>query len=289
MNDLADSYRQGLEKGAKPPEIVEGADFEPLVNWLGRLRLLYGVPFRYLVPREELLPNESIRFFHVDPDWIAALVDGAFSVGRATQGDEIEAGLSAHFDVKSAAQSQVFRAQCINNPPDVAITDDRAMSGFLLRSDIVSNYPGLEISGFGDPRDGKRSSGAKLDILRLERIGPRIMLCLFKGELEELTLNEPPEGIFFGVNAPDGATISKDARFASADGLKITVDIASPVSCALRNKEKNVLNIEKLSQSLAMRLGKKPEGNCLSPSEFAFQMVESAGKATFSVDPKKSR
>lgn len=289
MNDLADSYRQGLEKGGKPPEIVEGADFEPLVNWLGRLRLLYGVPFRYLVPREELLPNESIRFFHVDPDWIAALVDGAFSVGRATQGDEIEAGLSAHFDVKSAAQSQVFRAQCINNPPDVAITDDRAMSGFLLRSDIVSNYPGLEISGFGDPRDGSRRSGAKLDILRLERIGPRIMLCLFKGELEELTLNEPPEGIFFGVNAPDAAAISKDARFASADGLKITVDIASPVSCALRNKEKNVLNIEKLSQSLAMRLGKKPEGNCLSPSEFAFQMVEGAGRATFSVDPKKSR
>jgi hypothetical protein len=36
---------------------------DPLNNWLARLKLLYGVPFNYLVPDEGMLPPESIRFF----------------------------------------------------------------------------------------------------------------------------------------------------------------------------------------------------------------------------------
>lgn len=37
-----------------------------VLQWLTRLRLLEGVPFSYIVPSNEMLPNESIRFFHVD-------------------------------------------------------------------------------------------------------------------------------------------------------------------------------------------------------------------------------
>ena len=36
------------------------------MRWLTRLRLLEAVPFQYLVPTEEALPVESIRFFHID-------------------------------------------------------------------------------------------------------------------------------------------------------------------------------------------------------------------------------
>src|SRR5437660_137777 len=42
---------------------------EYLTQWLGRLRLLYGVPFTNLVPHSMLLPKESIRFFYVDRNW----------------------------------------------------------------------------------------------------------------------------------------------------------------------------------------------------------------------------
>ena len=52
-----------------------------VVNWLSRLRLLQGVPFVYIVPTEEMLPNESIRFYHMDRNWLDSLVDGAISVG----------------------------------------------------------------------------------------------------------------------------------------------------------------------------------------------------------------
>ncbi|HTF04001.1 MAG TPA: hypothetical protein VK826_08245, partial [Bacteroidia bacterium] len=55
---------------------------QPLTDWLSRLALLYGVPFNYLVPDEGMLPPESIRFFYLDINWVEALVDGAFSIGR---------------------------------------------------------------------------------------------------------------------------------------------------------------------------------------------------------------
>ena len=55
---------------------------EQISKWLGRLRLLKGVPFNYLVPDERMLPPESIRFFYLDINWIDSLLDGAFSIGR---------------------------------------------------------------------------------------------------------------------------------------------------------------------------------------------------------------
>src|SRR5262245_19805440 len=55
---------------------------ELLSRWLGRLRLLKGVPFNYLIPDEGMLPPESIRFFYLDMNWVDALLDGAFSIGR---------------------------------------------------------------------------------------------------------------------------------------------------------------------------------------------------------------
>ena len=61
---------------------------DSLTKWLGKLALLTGVPFNYLVPDERMLPLESIRFFYLDPNWVAALSDGAFSIGRNLTADK---------------------------------------------------------------------------------------------------------------------------------------------------------------------------------------------------------
>ena len=53
---------------------------DELVEWIARLALLYPVPFQYLVPHTSLLPQESLRFFHLDDNWVNALVDGALSI-----------------------------------------------------------------------------------------------------------------------------------------------------------------------------------------------------------------
>ena len=60
--------------------------------------LLYGVPFQYLVPDEKMLPAKSIRFFYLNPEWINCLLQGACSVGRTSQTDELaDQLLRAHF------------------------------------------------------------------------------------------------------------------------------------------------------------------------------------------------
>ncbi len=60
---------------------AEEAAWNSIITWLGRLRTLEGVPFPYIVPHEEMLPNDSIRFFHIDRNWIDAMIDGALSTG----------------------------------------------------------------------------------------------------------------------------------------------------------------------------------------------------------------
>src|SRR6185436_20576394 len=61
-----------------------------LRRFFGRLRLLHGVPFSYLVPDAALLPIESIRFFYIDRAWTDALVQGALSVGTITTEDRTQ-------------------------------------------------------------------------------------------------------------------------------------------------------------------------------------------------------
>ncbi|HEY8097208.1 MAG TPA: hypothetical protein VIE65_14080, partial [Methylobacter sp.] len=48
---------------------------------------LQGIPSRYLIPDPNLLPNESIRFFRVDNNWVNAFICGAFSIGHTVEAD----------------------------------------------------------------------------------------------------------------------------------------------------------------------------------------------------------
>ena len=55
-----------------------------VLQWLTRRRALKNIPFQYLVPTEDALPPETIRFFHIDRNWIDALIDGCLSVALTT-------------------------------------------------------------------------------------------------------------------------------------------------------------------------------------------------------------
>jgi hypothetical protein len=101
---------------------------ETVRSWFENLTLLEGVPFHYLVPDERMLPVESIRFFQVDPIWIECLVDGAFSIGRVLQSDH----------ERDQSQKQAKQNQA---------------SGFLLRSDVVAGWPGLQVDGYDESRE----------------------------------------------------------------------------------------------------------------------------------------
>src|SRR5262252_4797126 len=89
---LAVSASLGGSLQPQPPDPRTGPRVIPndLADWLAALRLLAAVPFAYLVPDAELLPQESARFFYLDRAWTDALVQGAMSVGTVTTADHAQ-------------------------------------------------------------------------------------------------------------------------------------------------------------------------------------------------------
>jgi hypothetical protein len=183
--------RRAAIASAQPPLPDE------VVSWFGDLAALRGVPFNYLVPDERMLPPESIRFFHVDQNWIDALVDGAFSIGRASvSGQALEAAHAPRVRglARAAAGRRRANLQAASGPPPAA-----PASGFLLRSQAVAGWPNLRVAGY-------RDAGASdpVNAVRVERLSADTMLCLFDDVVASMYLREPPEQLHHGVEAAGG-------------------------------------------------------------------------------------
>lgn len=133
---------------------------EVIKDFLERLSKLEEIPFHYLMPQESMLPEESIRFFQLDFLWVYALMDGALSLGRVTS-------KSNGTEHQMLAQNQFQYEQ--------------PMTGFLLRSEAVSNWPDFKIMGFG-------RNDVDLTLIKRKKPGKQVLLCLFDGELEKVDL-----------------------------------------------------------------------------------------------------
>ncbi len=170
---------------------------DPLRSWLRDLEHLKGVPFNYLVPDEGLLPVESIRFFQLDRLWVESLLDGAFSIGRATSGDHA---------LDTAILSE-----------EVALTA-QGISGFVLRSEAVSGWPGMLVEGYNaTPAAGSEEASLpdpdRIQLVRQDRPSRNVLLCLFQGDLRTLDLHLRPEVLHFGVSEKsDGSGYEKELR-----------------------------------------------------------------------------
>jgi hypothetical protein len=136
-----------------------------LERWFADLALLRGVPFNYLVPDERMLPRESIRFFRVDREWIRCLHDGALSVGRELPADH----------EREAEQREQPSA------PHEAVT------GLLLHSELVSAWPDLRVEGYDEAVANAKD---ELSLLRMDRLSPSILLCLFAGEIQTADIHQ---------------------------------------------------------------------------------------------------
>ncbi len=192
------NHLPGLKRFLSEPEHIRGLlnEDQPvpddIAGWLARLRLLYGVPFNYLVPDEKMLPQESIRFFSLDPNWLEALLDGALSIGRNTSKDAAHDEAVKEIVHEAAARAVgEIRPRFGQEPP--ATDSSTVYSGFLLRSAVVSGWPGLEVEAYA------ANSPESLPICRFERLSRDVMLCIFSGLFEKLYLHEPSEGIQFGA------------------------------------------------------------------------------------------
>ena len=222
---------------------------DTITSWFEGLSLLQGVPFNYLVPDERMLPVESLRFFRVDPQWVSCLLDGAFSIGRATQANH---------------------AQDSSYPDDPSKNPYNDVSGFLLRSAVVAGWPTMEIyaSDRSDYFTSSSPTGSLLPLLRMERLSTNVLLCLFKGKLQSLAISEKAEGLHFGFDVSTDADqhFYKMLRDSAGHFSGTNVD---PIPW---QSQTGVLDIVSLAKSLAT--------NCTSAT-FAYQMVEQASRIIF--------
>ena len=272
-----------------------------LTTWLARLRLLHGVPFHYLVPDARMLPAESIRFFQVDPNWLTALLDGAFSVGRAASagaadqpalrgtGPDAEADRGADLLARAVQHAPQIRAGHLGKLGLPLLRQARtepvppAMSGFLLRSGVVSGWPSLEILA-------QDAAGSALTILRLERLAEDVLLALFAGVVSSVVFREPAEALHFGVEpAAPGQSLRKKLRYLDGAGHKAGEPLPeAAVNVPLRNPALGVVDVAGLQTAVRTEL---LAHKALSPhapyaaGHFALEMVQGVQRVEFTVKP----
>jgi hypothetical protein len=223
---------------------------ETVTSFLGRLFLLHGVPFHYLLPDEKLLEPESLKFFYVDREWIAALIDGTLSIGL----DEDTAGylnkamvvMSANYikearEIRTQARPETDIPITVTAPPD-----SQGFTGFLLRSRLLAGWPGIQIRAF---KGEKQLPILRLD--RVDRVDPVVLFGLVDGELDKLDITQPPEGLHFQMPKDTNTTIWRNLK---SDG---------------------VLDVLKLRQSLTLSGG---------PAEFASKMIAEPLRGVFTFE-----
>ncbi len=224
----------------RPPTDDDGLP-DAVVDWLARLRLLSNVPFAYLVPDHRLLPTESIRFFYLNRNWTDAAVDGALSVGAVTSKDRAQLqGL--HATLRSALDRHERRVWA--KDAGAAPTDGPAevVTGFLLRSRAVSGWPGLHVRASHD--------GRQLQLLRMERLAPAVLLVLLDGIPDRVVIEEPRAGVQFGVDpaAPGQPSASRSIVVRNpATGQPTTI---APLTVPFRADAPGVIHVAELANRL---------------------------------------
>ena len=277
LSDLRGAQAGALGEGEVPPTVLD---------FLTRLRLLYGVPFNHLVADSRLLPPESVRFFYIDRNFTDRLVDGALSVGKTTTREFAHAQASNNTVRAEADEHERNLRSLLRNPGASKKTGPQTadLSGLLMRSRAVSGWPGLEVKAYQNITTAQ-PQGKPLRLLRMDRLAPDVLLCIFHGVPTRVDVEEPREGIQFGVDLVDrdgNGVVEPDENTPSGFRLTLrylrgplagqplgTVDgnpprpstTARTVAVPVRRGNRRVLHVRALRDTLQGELAASGEAN----------------------------
>jgi hypothetical protein len=228
----------------------------------------------------------TLSLFYVDPNWIEALLDGAMSIGRVQKTEKL-------FDEVMTGQFSSFfdqKATSLNNPDTADKMDVKLLNitGFLLRTDLVSGWRGVEIEAYD-------AVGKPLPALRFERIDSDIFLGIFKGNVASVTITQPYEGLHFGFkkekNFEKNLKNEDGSNKAVTDG---TADVNQEINSEfIKDRILNVAGLADVMQKKLKTLGwlkatGASEGIYFTSAEFAYQMIDSPVKYTIEVKMNNS-
>ncbi len=286
-----------MAAGTAPPTAPAPAPNmgKPLLDWFTQVTLLYGVPFEYLVADPRLLPPESLRFFYVDANWTDRLIDGALSVATISTAEtvfneQLIDAIYAAIDENQQALRSELRGKNDERPGDVLTGG--TYTGLLLRSVVVSGWPGLEIKA--------SKAGSPVALLRMDRLAPDLLLVLFADVPDEVDLIEPSEGLNFGVTDRPGGpgqmvylrSIGVGPTSAGNQLYTAGQTTVATAAASMRmgtGQPAGVVDVDALVGSITTALrGLKALGaDSLTPGEFAVQMVKTAGRQPYTLDGKR--
>ena len=207
-----------LYPGSHPPEPVRPVEIE---RWIEGLRTLEGVPFRYLLPDEKLLPVESMRFFRLDEKWIDRLLAGALAVGGGVELD-------------------------VDKSPT-------PFTGIVMRSQVVGGWPSMIVEAFD-------KDGTMLRCRRSARLSKNILMVLFEGTIERISLGLPKEALHL-----DLTKVAKDRLIRENGALQL--DVAG----IIRDWPSSVTGI----------IADRPTGKEVSSAEFACCLLKDQDRVEF--------
>lgn len=247
------------------------------IQWLARLAKLQGVPFNNLVADERLLPNNAIRFFYIDQQWIDMLIDGAMSIGIHS-GRDIWLQQAISVFIKQDVDKVVA-----NTNTDVTIG---TLSGMLIRSKLISDYPGIEIQGYKLEEDEEEKIPIKA--IRQERLSPNVLLMIFETVPNIIEIKEPAEGRTLGFSE-----LTDNNKYLNLKDVEMDNATATPFLDAqgniqqyklsdanYRNKAKRVLNIKSLIRGINRAVPNQTKK--LTPKDLAIQLLQTQN--TYSIE-----
>jgi hypothetical protein len=262
------SYLGSKQKTTLKGPAATAAVPHEISDFLSKLYRLNGIPFAYLVPHELLLEKThrdvtgkdcsgTLACFCIDNTWMEALFDGALSIGRTSNNEYL---------LEAAKNGGSIR-------PELTKLDK---TGFILRSDLISGWRGIEIQAFGD-------GNTPLTALRFERVDSDIFLGIFDGIVRSIIITQPYEGLHFGLKRETGKYTKqlKDEKAASNDQ---TVNLDAELDILITG---DVLSVTKTAGIMKQKLEGSnwmPKGGNFTSAEFAFQMVDSSTKRTIKIN-----
>ncbi len=219
-----------------------------VADYFKNLSLLKYVPMHYLTADKSWLEKETLLFFHIDPQWIECLLEGARSIGRDTAAERLRDGILKKQLKDSGAAVQ---------------------TGFILYSDIIKCWPGIKIRCQGE-------DGRDLRFLRLEGLAGNMLIGIVEGEIRRIVFHQPEESLHEGFEAKEGEMLVKNLK-------NISVNAAGdkPVQVKIRRASNRVIDIRQLKGEMEKILGKK-----LGPAEFGLQMAASPQVYTIDIEQK---
>lgn len=189
-------------------DLPYSTDFEYIVTWLQNSLTLSTIPFHYLIPDPSMLPQESIRHFHIDPIWFDCFIDGALSLANHLDGndDRIRQAIKTAFNKFLATQTDPK-----SKSPDV-LFPQVARAGFFIRSKVIEAFPDIRLTAEWPPHvKHPASAQSEVDIRDVDK---GLVYCLLDrlpedSALASITITQPPHQQCFsiGVSSDSGSLI----------------------------------------------------------------------------------